>query len=60
MATKKINIKATADKIIDKVNRSRGMMSIDIAKFNEKLKGKDAEEFIKEAAEFCGVEIVYL
>lgn len=59
MARKKINIKATAQNILNKVRHSNGM-TIDIAKFNEKLKGKDAEEFIKEAAEFCGVEIVYL
>lgn len=35
-------------------------MTIDVAKFNKKLKGKDAGKFIKEAAEFCSVEIVYL
>lgn len=59
MTTKKINIKETAKNILDRVKHSNGM-TIDVAKFNKKLKGKDAGKFIKEAAEFCSVEIVYL
>lgn len=56
MAKKILNKKATIQNILDKVNGSIGY-SIDINKFNEK---KDDEQFLIEAAEFCGVEAVYL
>ena len=59
MAKKKLNKKATIKNILDKANRSIGI-SIDTVKFNEKAKAKDGEKFIKEAAVFCEVDIVYL
>lgn len=52
---KKIDKAATAQAIIDKCFSSIGY-SIDIDKFNKKRK---TERFLKEAAKFCNVPIVY-
>ncbi len=53
--TKKIDKAATAQSIIDKCLSSNGY-SIDIDKFNRKSK---SEKFLKEAAAFCRVPVVY-
>ena len=58
---KKINRKATIQRILNKCNKGIGY-SIDVAKFNEKIYASDekkVEEFLVGAAFFCDVEIVY-
>ena len=59
MAEKVIDKPKTIQNIIDWANRSR-YHSIDIKGFNEKVNAADGEKFLKEAAEFCGVEVVYM
>lgn len=58
MKKKKFNKTATIKNIIAKVNQSIGI-SIDMEGFNKKIKAVDGNEFVKEAAEFLDVEIVY-
>ena len=61
MNEKKINKKATIQKILNKCNKGNGY-SIDVKKFNEKMKEPDEiklREFIVGAASFCDIEIVY-
>lgn len=50
-----INKTKTIQNILNKCNRSIGY-SIDIALFNQK---KNDVQFLKEAAEFCEVGVVY-
>ena len=56
--TKEINKQATIQNILNWANQSNGN-SIDTNKFNEKMKQDDWESFLREAAEYCKVEIVY-
>jgi len=59
MNNKKLNRNATIQNILNKINSGIGM-SIDISKFNERIKENDADDFIRDAAEFCGVKIIYV
>jgi hypothetical protein len=55
---KKLNREATIQNILNKCNSGIGM-TIDVAKFNERIKEADSNEFIIDAAGFCGTEVVY-
>ena len=59
---KKINKKATIQRILNRCNKSNGTTITDMAEFNKKVNQENeakAEEFIIGAASFCGVEVAY-
>ncbi|MDD5289671.1 MAG: hypothetical protein PHT40_00545 [Patescibacteria group bacterium] len=53
---KQINKPQTIQNILDRANRSNGI-SINTEKFNQK---KDDENFLVEAANFVGAEVVFI
>ena len=57
MENKKLNKKATLKNISNRANQSIGI-SINVKGFNEKVK-EEGNDFIIEAAEFIGAEVVY-
>ena len=57
--SQKIAVDETAQKIIDWANAAPLGRAIDMSKFREKIKGPDAETFLKEACVFCEVEPVF-
>jgi hypothetical protein len=62
MNAKKINKKATIQRILNMCNEGNGAVITDKAEFNRKVNQEDeakAEEFIIGAASFCQVEVVY-
>lgn len=59
---KKINKKATIQRILSKCNEDNGTAIIDMAEFKRKVNQEDeakAEEFIIGAASFCQAKVVY-
>ena len=58
MARKTIDKEGTIQNIIEWSNRS-AFNSIDLAGVRKKADASGGQKFLREAAEFCGVEIVY-
>jgi len=56
---KKLNKEATIQVIMDKANRSIGV-SINVEKFNAKMKTPEANDFLVEACQFLHIEPVYI
>lgn len=59
---KRIDKKATIQRILNKCNEDNGTAIIDMAEFKRKVNQEDeakAEEFIVGAASFCQVKVVY-
>jgi len=59
MNQKTLNKEITIQNILNKCNNNSNI-SIDINKFNQRVKEDNSEEFIIDAAIFCDTEIVYL
>jgi hypothetical protein len=59
LETKQINKEATMQNILNWANRSIGR-NIDMKKFNESMEKPDWEKDLKEMANFCRTEIVYV
>ncbi len=55
-ARRAIDKKKTVQNILDRINRNPAAYNLDMEKFNQRI---NDEEFLKQAAKFVGVEIVY-